>query len=69
MMNALAALQILLKLAAFFARRADRADIEKALADALENSHRARVDAAVAARDDVLSGRVQPDDRDPYRRD
>lgn len=68
-MNWLAVLQLVLQLAAQLARRAERADIEKAITDALTLSHSERVDRAVSARDDVMSGRVQPDDNDPNRRD
>ena len=68
-MTWLVVLQLLLQLAVVIARRAERSDIEKAVLDALENSHRMRVDRAADARDAVLDGRVQPDDRDPYRRD
>lgn len=62
-------IQLLLQLAAFLARRAERADIERAAYDALELSHKERVDRAADARDDVLSGRVPVDPDDPYRRD
>ena len=68
-MTWLAILHLVLQLAAFIARRAERRDIEKALTNALELSHKSRVDDAAAARDDVLSGRVQPNDNDPHRRD
>lgn len=68
-MSALSVLNLLLKLAAFFARRAERADIEKAILNEIENLHGKRVDAAVDARDDVASGRVPRNDDDPYRRD
>jgi hypothetical protein len=65
----LSILQLLLQLAAQFAQRAERADIEKAVLDALKLSHDERVDRAHDARDSVLSGRVPPDDGDPNRRD
>ena len=42
---------------------------ENEVLSALEKEHRARVDAAVAARDDVMSGRVPADPADPNRRD
>jgi hypothetical protein len=35
----------------------------------LQRAHKARVDAAAAARDDVLAGRVPVDPHDPNRRD
>lgn len=62
-------ISLLLQLAAFIARRAERYDIEKAVLNDLKLLQADRVDAAAAARDDVLSDRVQPDDNDPYRRD
>ena len=68
-MKWLAALRLALTLAAYFARRAERRDIEDAILAQLQNTHRARVDDAVRARDDVLSGRVPDDAADPYRRD
>jgi|GEM_PF-4397018 len=67
--SALAVLKLLLTLAAYFAKRAERQDIEKAVLNELENLHKKRVDAAVAARDDVLAGRVPVDPDDPNRRD
>ena len=68
-MTTLAILRLLLELAAFFARQAERRDIEKALKNEIENLHRHKVDAAADARDDVLSGRVPVDPDDPNRRD
>lgn len=68
-MSALTILKLLLQLSAYFARRAERRDIEKAVLNELENLHGKRVDAAVDARDDVLAGRVPGDPDDPYRRD
>lgn len=68
-MTALAILRLLLELAAFFARQAERRDIEKALKNEIENLHSAKVDDAARARDDVLSGRVPVDPDDPNRRD
>jgi hypothetical protein len=67
--GALAILRLLLQLASYFAKRAERADIETAILAQLEASHGKRVDAAVAARDDVLAGRVPIDEHDPNRRD
>lgn len=68
-MSTLSILTILLKLAAYFARRAERSDIEKAVLNEIENIHSKRVDRAVDARDDVLAGRVPIDPDDPNRRD
>lgn len=68
-MNALSLLTILLKLAAYLARRAERSDIEKAVLNEVQNIHSKRVDRAVSARDDVLSGRVLPEPDDEFRRD
>lgn len=68
-MTWLSALKLILQLAAYFARRAERIDIEKAVLNELENLHGKRVDAAVAAGDDVRAGRVPVDPNDPYRRD
>ena len=62
-------LKLFLELAAFAARRAEKKDIESAILAGLETLHGKRVDAAVSARDDVISGRLQPDDNDKYRRD
>jgi hypothetical protein len=67
--TAVTILNLLLQLSAFFARKAERDDIAKAVLNELENLHGKRVDSAVAARDDVMSGRVQPKPDDPYRRD
>lgn len=62
--------KLFLELASFFARRLERAEIEKALLNELELSHKKRVDAAAAARDDIVSGRVRVDPgTDPNRRD
>ncbi|MEN5275743.1 hypothetical protein ABE527_02220 [Brucella sp. TWI432] len=68
-MSSLSILTLLLKLAAYFARRAERSDIEKAVLNEIENIHSKRVDRAVAARDDVLAGRVHPELDDEFRRD
>lgn len=61
--------KMLLELAVYAARRAEKQDIEKAVLDELQILHGERVDRAVRARDDVLAGRVQPDLDDPNRRD
>lgn len=68
-MNWLEGLKLLLKLAAFFARRADKLEIERNLTNELLILQGKRVEAAGTARDDVLSGRVPPSPDDPYRRD
>lgn len=68
-MAALTILKILLQLAAFFARQADRKNTEKAVLNELETLHGKRVDQAIAARDDVLAGRVPADPDDPNKRD
>ena len=68
-MSALSILTVLLKLAAFFARRAERLDIEKAVLNEIESIHSKRVDRAVSARDDVNAGRVPDDKPDPFQRD
>jgi hypothetical protein len=67
--TALAILKLLLSLAAYIARRAEQTEIETALLAQLENLHGKRVDKAVAARDAVLAGELQPDPDDPNRRD
>jgi ribosomal protein L18 len=68
-MTWLAALKLILQVAGFIARRAERLDIEKAVLNELGVLHGKRVDAAVDARDDVLAGRVPVDLADKYRRD
>jgi len=68
-MNWLAIAKLLLVLAAFFARRADRADIESGALSLLEDAQRKRVVAAKDARDAVLDGTVPEDPADPNRRD
>jgi hypothetical protein len=65
----LALFRLFLELVVFFARRVEKAEIEKAILDDLLAEHRKRADAAAAAADDVRSGRVQPDASDPNRRD
>lgn len=67
--TSLAILKLLLSLAAFFAQRAKQKEIETAVLAQLENLHGKRVDKAVAARDAVLAGELQPDPHDPNRRD
>lgn len=68
-MGWLQALTLILQLAAYIARRAERYDVEKAVLNDLKLLQAERVDAAAAARDDVVNNRVHPDDNDPYRRD
>ncbi|MBP0438405.1 hypothetical protein [Tianweitania sediminis] len=65
----LSLLNLLLQLAVLVARRAERADIEKAVADEIEILHGRRVRAAVDARERVRDGRTAADPADPYRRD
>lgn len=65
----LAIFKLLLELAVFAARRAEKQDIEKAVLDELETIMRERADRAARARDDVLNGRVPVDPTDPNRRD
>lgn len=67
--TALAILKLLLSLAVFFARRAEKREIEGNLTNAIQDLQAARADRAVDARDDVLSGRLPPDKDDPNRRD
>lgn len=66
---ALVILKLILELAVYFARRAQREDLVESLTDEVEILNGTRVRKAAAARDDVLSGRVQPDPKDPYQRD
>lgn len=66
-MTWLSILNLILQLAAIIARQAERRDIEKAVTDALELSHRKRVDRAADARDAVDPYSLPDDDK--YRRD
>lgn len=68
-MSWLVILKALLQLVAFVARQADKRETEKAVLNELELLQHDRVKDASDARDDVLSGRVQPDDNDPNKRD
>lgn len=68
-MSWLTLLKYALQIAAYFARQSGRGEVEKAVLNELETIHSERVEKAAAARDDVISGRVPPDDNDPYRRD
>lgn len=65
----LAILKLVLELAVYFARRAQREDVAQSIIQEVEIINGTRVRKAADARDDVLSGRVQPDPNDPYRRD
>ena len=62
-------LKYALQIAAYFARQSGKRDVEKAVLNELEALHSKRVGKAASARDDVMSGRVPPNDNDPYRRD
>lgn len=68
-MSLLNLLVLVLKLAAWLSKRADQAQLEKALLDEIENINLHAVNRASRARDDVLSGRVQERPDDPHRRD
>jgi len=68
-MSWLVLLKTLLQLVAWVARQADKREIEQAVLNELELLQVERVKEASTARDDVLSGRVQPDDNDPNKRD
>lgn len=62
-------ISMLLQLAVFISRRADRKDIEESLTNAIDLAQGKRIAAAKAASDDVMSGRVPVDPKDPNRRD
>jgi hypothetical protein len=68
-MTWLVILKYALQLVAYIARQADRLETEKVVLNEVEQLHKKRVDTAVAARDDVLAGRVPVDPSDPNRRD
>lgn len=68
-MTSLKLLIWLLKLAAFFARQANQREVEEAVLNEVKILNGERVRDSVIARDDVLSGRVPPDPKDPYLRD
>lgn len=68
-MSWISLLTLLLQLVAWVARQADKLETERAVLNELELLQHVRVKAAEDARDDVLSGRVQPDDNDPNKRD
>lgn len=67
--TSLIVLSALLKLVAYFARRAGRSHLETMATLELETLHGKRVEDAIRARDDVMSGRVPVDPDDPNRRD
>lgn len=67
-MNWLILLKYALQFAAYFARRAERREVEKSILNEIENLHDQRLDRARSARDDVMSGRVPDDDNDPNLR-
>jgi hypothetical protein len=62
-------LSMLLKLAVWAARRADRRDIAWVIANELEIAQGQRVREALRVRSSILDGSVPADDADPYRRD
>lgn len=68
-MSWLTLLTTLLQLVAWVSRQADKLETERAVLNELELLQGKRIERAEAARDDVLAGRVQPDDNDPNRRD
>lgn len=68
-MSWLLVVRMFLELAAFFARRAERLDIERNILNEIELLQKKRVDRAADARDDVIAGRMPVDPDDPYRRD
>lgn len=65
-MTWLSLLPLILKLAAYFARRAERFDIERSLLNEIETLHGKHVDAAASARD---SARLPGDGTNPNQRD
>lgn len=67
-MSWVVALQLVLQLAAYFARRAERLDIEKSLLSTLENLHGKHVDEAADAHNRVTLDSL-PNDRNPNQRD
>lgn len=67
-MSWLTLLKYALQIVVYLARQSERRDVEKAALNELEKLHGKRVDDAASARDDVMSGRVQPNDNDPYNR-
>lgn len=68
-MSWVALLRLLLTLAGFVAKRTELLATQKAIANELAVLQGKRIDAATAARDDVLSGRVPDEPNDQYRRD
>ncbi|MCG6115124.1 MAG: hypothetical protein MEQ84_07980 [Mesorhizobium sp.] len=68
-MSWLSILQLVLQLAAYIARQAERRDIERALTHEIEILQGKRLRAAVDARAAVLDGSVPADPGDTRRRD
>jgi hypothetical protein len=62
-------LKILLTLAAWAARKAERRDIERQITHELEIAQGHRVREALRVRSSILDGSVPADPDDPYRRD
>ena len=62
-------LKLLIQLAIWFAKRANKPLTAAALVQEIEIVQGKRIRKAADARDGVLSGRVQPDPDDPNRRD
>ena len=69
LVTALAIVRMVLAIVTHLTKQAEREALEKAVLDDLLLKQKERVDAAVAARDDILSGRVPDDPADPNRRD
>lgn len=65
-MTWLTVLMLLLKLAAYAARRSERYDIERSVLNEIETLHNRHVDDAIAARD---SARMPTDGSNPNQRD
>lgn len=68
-MTWLSVLKYLLQIAAFVAKKSEKADVEKAILNELEIINGNRVRRADDARNDVVSGRMPVDPNDPFRRD
>jgi hypothetical protein len=68
-MTWLTVLKLLLTLAAWAARKAERRDIERQITHELEIAQGWRVREALRVRSSILDGSVPADDNDPYRRD
>jgi len=61
--------KVLMALVEFVMKRIDKAEVERAFADAIVRVHGERVEGAIRAGDDVRAGRVPLDPNDPNRRD